>query len=149
MQLKFSILLSDRSFKRFFSILVFVFGCAITTHAGGPYKTLLWEITGNGMQKPSYLYGTMHVSNKVAFYLGSPFFKALSSVDKVALELDPEPWFDKVLNSEMNKLRQGRFRSRYNTSYLRGTDSWNAMDGTFKYDTDFKLRIQNIFKKRI
>lgn len=47
---------------------------------------LMWEITGKGMTKPSYVYGTMHVSEKVAFHLGDPFFKALKSVDIVALE---------------------------------------------------------------
>lgn len=30
-------------------------------------KTLLWEISGNGLQKPSYLYGTMHVRDRRAF----------------------------------------------------------------------------------
>ena len=33
------------------------------------YQGLLWEITGNGLEKTSYLYGTMHVSRKIAFNL--------------------------------------------------------------------------------
>ena len=37
------------------------------------YQSLLWEITGNGLDKPSYLYGTMHVSKKVAFRLDDVF----------------------------------------------------------------------------
>lgn len=49
---------------------------------------LLWQITGNGLQKPSYVYGTMHVSQKIAFHLGDSFFIALSSCDMVALEQD-------------------------------------------------------------
>ena len=32
------------------------------------YPSLLWEITGNGMSKPSYLFGTMHVSSKMVFH---------------------------------------------------------------------------------
>ena len=31
------------------------------------YPSLLWEITGNGLTKPSYLFGTMHVSSKLVF----------------------------------------------------------------------------------
>ena len=49
------------------------------------YQGLLWEISGNGLDKPSYLYGTMHVSKKVAFHLSDTFFIALKNVDKVAL----------------------------------------------------------------
>ncbi len=32
-------------------------------------KSLLWEISGNGLETTSYLYGTMHVSKKIAFRL--------------------------------------------------------------------------------
>src|SRR5690606_21527821 len=54
------------------------------------YKGLLWEISGKGMKKPSYLYGTMHVSNKIAFHLTDTFFIALKNCDMVALEINPE-----------------------------------------------------------
>jgi uncharacterized protein YbaP (TraB family) len=33
------------------------------------YQSLLWEISGNGLKKPSFLYGTMHVSDKLVFNL--------------------------------------------------------------------------------
>ena len=56
------------------------------------YNSLLWQITGNGLSKPSYLFGTMHVSNKMAFHLSDSFYYALKSVDAVALELNPELW---------------------------------------------------------
>lgn len=55
---------------------------------------LLWEISGNGTTKPSYLYGTMHVSNKVAFNLSDTFFLGLKNADKIALESDPSTWMD-------------------------------------------------------
>ncbi|MCU0422033.1 MAG: TraB/GumN family protein [Bacteroidia bacterium] len=57
-------------------------------------KGLLWEISGKGMTKPSYLYGTMHVSSKLAFNLSDSFFIALKNVDKVALESTPENWLE-------------------------------------------------------
>ena len=56
------------------------------------YNSLLWEITGNGLTRPSYLFGTMHVSNKLAFHLSDSFYYALKNVDAVALELNPELW---------------------------------------------------------
>lgn len=58
------------------------------------YPSLLWEITGNGMKKPSYLIGTMHVSSKMAFNLPDSFYIAVRSAQVVALETNPETWQD-------------------------------------------------------
>jgi len=54
------------------------------------YPTLLWEITGNGLIKPSYLFGTMHVSSKLVFHLSDSFYLGIKNSDVVALELDPQ-----------------------------------------------------------
>jgi uncharacterized protein YbaP (TraB family) len=70
------------------------------------YQGLLWEITGNGLSRPSYLFGTMHVSNKLAFHLADSFFTAIKNVDMVALETNPANWQDdysKLNNSGNNK----------------------------------------------
>lgn len=60
------------------------------------YPARLWEITGNGLKQPSYLYGTMHVSKKLAFNLGDTFYRALNSVDVVALELAIDSWLSNI-----------------------------------------------------
>jgi uncharacterized protein YbaP (TraB family) len=44
------------------------------------------------MTKPSYLFGTMHVSDKLAFHLGDSFYNAMKNVEVVALETNPENW---------------------------------------------------------
>ncbi len=56
------------------------------------YPSLLWEITGKGMKKPSYLIGTMHVSSKLAFHLPDSFYHAIRQSEVVALETNPETW---------------------------------------------------------
>jgi len=58
------------------------------------YQGLLWEISGNGLTRPSYLFGTMHVSNKLAFHLADSFYNAIKNVDVVALETNPANWQD-------------------------------------------------------
>lgn len=58
------------------------------------YQGLLWEISGNGLSRPSYLFGTMHVSNKLAFHLADSFYNAIKNVDVVALETNPANWQD-------------------------------------------------------
>ncbi|MEP6675512.1 MAG: TraB/GumN family protein [Ferruginibacter sp.] len=66
----------------------------------GKYPGLLWEITGNGMKKPSYLFGTMHVSSKMAFHLGDSFYIALNNVAVVAIETKPEIWQQKLFEND-------------------------------------------------
>lgn len=82
-------------------------------------KSLLWEITGNGLTQPSYIYGTMHVSDRIAFHLTDSFFIALHSADVIALESNPETWIendfgnpDKSDNNTYSESSYG-FRSDY------------------------------------
>lgn len=80
--------------NRFFKILVifvllFLSG---TSFAQKKHQGLLWEITGNGLSSPSYLYGTMHVSNKLAFNVSDSFYICLKNVEGVALESSPADW---------------------------------------------------------
>jgi uncharacterized protein YbaP (TraB family) len=56
------------------------------------YPSLLWEISGNGLKKPSYLFGTMHVSSKIAFNLADSFYLGIRNANVVALETNPESW---------------------------------------------------------
>ncbi|WP_339622776.1 TraB/GumN family protein [uncultured Winogradskyella sp.] len=80
----------------------FIILLTLTSFAQQKYQSLLWEITGNGLTQPSYLYGTMHVSKKVAFRLDDVFYKALKASDVIALESDPTTWpafnYDMMLN---------------------------------------------------
>lgn len=57
-------------------------------------NSLLWEISGNGLSKTSYLYGTMHVSKKIAFRLDDVFYEALDKSEVIALESDPNTWLE-------------------------------------------------------
>lgn len=58
------------------------------------YQGLLWEISGNGLNTPSYLYGTMHVSNKLAFNVSDSFYLCLNRVEGIALESSPADWME-------------------------------------------------------
>lgn len=76
---------------KFYLSFVFLF-CTSILLSQEQKQSLLWEISGNGMEKPSYLYGTMHVSKKVAFRLDDVFFEALAAAETIALESDPTTW---------------------------------------------------------
>lgn len=63
-------------------------------------KSIFWELTPKGGGKSSYLYGTMHVSKKVAFRLSDKFYDAIKQSDVVALESNPETWNEELEKSE-------------------------------------------------
>ncbi|MBY0486509.1 MAG: TraB/GumN family protein [Flavobacteriaceae bacterium] len=67
-------------------------------------KSLFWEISGNGLTKKSYLYGTMHVNEKVSYHLSDAFFKNLLAADMVGNESDPETWVDIVELMKNNEI---------------------------------------------
>ena len=56
------------------------------------YQSLFWEISGNGLAKKSYMYGTMHVSDKVSYHLSDTFFEKLLASDFIANESEPNTW---------------------------------------------------------
>ncbi|MBK9339118.1 MAG: TraB/GumN family protein [Lewinellaceae bacterium] len=74
-------------------------------------KGLLWEVSGNGIAKNGYLYGTMHVPEKMAFNLSDSFFVALHAVDVVALETDHDRWqaFSEILDGQANEIFGGGY----------------------------------------
>jgi hypothetical protein len=51
-------------------------------------KTLLWKITGNGIKKPSYLFGTIHMISAEDYFLSKPSQKALSKSKRLVTEID-------------------------------------------------------------
>jgi uncharacterized protein len=51
-------------------------------------NALLWEITGKGLTKPSYIYGTIHLIPKSDFFLTDATKKALNESQKVMFEIN-------------------------------------------------------------
>lgn len=64
-------------------LLGFVFGL---TQAQTNEKSLLWKISGNGLPKPSYLFGTIHITCDAT--LPEKVKAALDKTDQLCLELD-------------------------------------------------------------
>jgi uncharacterized protein YbaP (TraB family) len=81
----------------------FLFGMLLfrATHAQDA-KSLLWKIEGNGLEKPSYLYGTIHAICKDDFFLTEAVKKAQSETALTVLELDmDDPQFMQKMQMHM------------------------------------------------
>src|SRR6187399_2574388 len=77
------------------------------------YPSLFWEISGKGLKKPSYLFGTMHVSSKMAFHLADSFYLGIRNADVVALETNPESWQEDMSKYEMGGNGYENYRNPY------------------------------------
>ncbi len=70
---------------------------------GKSEKTLLWKVSGNGLQKASYLFGTIHMLCKQDAFLGAKLTEAIQKSDKVYLELDMDNLFEMM--GALNKMK--------------------------------------------
>ena len=69
-------------------------------------NTLLWRITGNGLDKPSYLFGTMHLQDKRLFNFGDSVYKGLESVEGFAIEIDFKEYLDSMFMSGVRRAEE-------------------------------------------
>ncbi|GAA3760181.1 TraB/GumN family protein [Flavobacterium ginsengiterrae] len=68
-------------------------------------NSLLWEVSGNGLSKPSYLYGTIHMICSSDYFLTDKTKKAFESSEKLMLEIN---FSDPKEMSEMRQLAMGK-----------------------------------------
>jgi uncharacterized protein len=74
--------------------------CLMSYVATAQEKSLLWEISGNGLSKSSYLYGTIHLICPKDFFLSDSTKAAFGKAEQVYLELDMD---DPTLMGKMMK----------------------------------------------
>lgn len=68
-------------------------------------NSLLWEISGKELSKPSYLYGTIHMIDKDDYFLTDATKVAFDKSEKVAFEINMEEMSDmSVIFSLMGKI---------------------------------------------
>lgn len=91
--------------SRIFALLM----CAILALGWAPElqadNSLLWRISGNGLEKNSYLYGTFHVADERAFHFNDSVATAFYSCEALALEVHFDsvavPMLEMFLGGEM------------------------------------------------
>lgn len=79
--------------RHYFYLFLFAFIFISTDNLSAQDKnnqTLLWRIQKEGVKKPSFLFGTMHVSDKKAFNFQDSLYFYLEQVEAFALEFNPD-----------------------------------------------------------
>ncbi|NIG57149.1 TraB/GumN family protein [Chitinophaga sp. Cy-1792] len=90
-----------------------------------PANTLLWKISGNGLQKPSYLFGTYHMLCENDFIIRDKVKKALESADAFVLETD-------VIHPAALQQVQLSFLSDTPQTKRLSKETWNEVDTILK-----------------
>ena len=101
---------------------------------------LLWEISGNGLEQPSYLYGTIHLADKRAFEFSDSVLLKLESVDAFAMELLPNDimqfMFEEIMTYDPYN------EKRWKTEI--GEERYKQLDEWIKSEVHFSLANINI-----
>ncbi|MCW3124580.1 MAG: TraB family protein [Bacteroidetes bacterium] len=79
--------ISARSFQLAFCLML---GLTVSFSVSAQYHSLCWRISGHDLRQPSYIYGTMHVSDKRVFNFSPKVMKAFEGAKAYAMELDPD-----------------------------------------------------------
>jgi uncharacterized protein YbaP (TraB family) len=114
-------------------ILIAILFVCFTQAQEKKYQSLLWEISGNGLQKKSYVYGSMHVSEKVSYHLSDAFFKHLMEADFIANESEPTTWSDLYSvfgGMYANNYGYGAFYTNFYINELKKEDLYPMFRGT-------------------
>lgn len=101
-------------------------------------KSLLWKISGNGIEKPSYLFGTIHATCEVNF--DEATLKALDETKQMYLEIDLD---DPNLQALMMK---GMYMKDNKTisSFLNEEDN-KIVDAFLKENTGMSIKLVDRF----
>lgn len=84
---------------KYFSFFLFVTLLSLTINAQELENSLLWKISGNDLEQPSYLFGTIHMTCDAT--LDDRVIKALDETSLIVLELDLD---DPAMQMNMMKL---------------------------------------------
>lgn len=120
---------------------LFVFCTMLSNAQDDKSNSLLWEISGNGLQQPSYLFGTIHMICKKDFFLSDVVKEKFTSSKQIYLELDMD---DPQLQVNMMRLMQLPAGESLKTKF--GEKSSGKIDSFLNKEMSMRLAVFDRFK---
>lgn len=100
-------------------------------------KSLLWEITGNNLQKPVYIYGTMHLLCAQDAVLSKNLQQIIKGSDEIFLEIDMDD-----MGEMLNGLSKATMRNDTSLSDLYTNDEYERVKKFFDdHNMGFQLQM--------
>ena len=111
--------------------LVLLLAFCVNSLFGQPqYPSYLWEITSNAYDKPSYLFGTAHTTNKESFVLPDSLYYGIMQTDAFAVEID----MDTMMLTLIQMLTdQGHDFWQFDSLRLDDKDNENSAGNSFNF----------------
>ncbi len=105
-------------------------------------KALLWKISGNGLEQPSWLFGTIHMIGKDDFFLGDSTRAAIEAADRVVFEIDMAEMTD--LFTQLGLLREAFMKDNLTLRDLLSDEDYALVKEHFR-----KMGLPLIFFERM
>ena len=120
-------------------ILFFTLFISLFSNAQELEKSLLWKISGNGLKKHSYLFGTIHLTCDTS--LDENTLNALEATEQLYLELDMD---DKSIQMQMMKLMMMKDGAKLST--LLSPEDFKILDEFLKKNLNMSAKMFDSFK---
>lgn len=120
-------------------LLLFTLFISLFSNAQELEKSLLWKISGNGLKKPSYLFGTIHLTCDSS--LDANTLNALEATEQLYLELDMD---DKSIQMQMMKLMMMKDGAKLST--LLSPEDFKILDEFMKKNLNMSAKMFDSFK---
>ncbi|WP_035693456.1 TraB/GumN family protein [Flavobacterium sasangense] len=120
-------------------LLLFTIFISLFSNAQELEKSLLWKISGNGLNKPSYLFGTIHLTCDTS--LDANTLNALEATEQLYLELDMD---DKSIQMKLMKLMMMKDGAKLST--LLSPEDFKILDEFMKKNLNMSAKLFDSFK---
>lgn len=115
--------------------ILFALCVLVSFSLSAQYNSLLWKISGNGLKKPSYLFGTMHTADARVFNFSDSLMPFFNESKAYAMELDPSTAFNYSL---LSKLMMGK---EYSLKKMVPETEYAFLDSIVKQQTGFSAKL--------
>lgn len=113
--------------KWMIGVLIVLFSMNASAQSSG--SSLLWEISGNGLAKPSYLYGTFHMLCANDYAISETIRQKLLSTQQLYLEVDiTKPGVQQELMTQM-KFSESSLDKELGTDFQQVDQAFQAITG--------------------
>jgi len=105
-------------------------------------KSLLWEITGNDLEKPSYLFGTIHMIGKEDYIFNEVMQEAFDEAERVTFEIKLDDMMD--MSSQMSLMMKAFMNDGKTLQDLLSEEEYSLVETHFE-----KMGLPLVFLERL
>lgn len=133
------------------AITFLITSCKSTATVSGPPKVkdlyevgankLLWEISGNGLKQPSYLFGTIHIIGSNDFFWPAGTKEKLAEAEKLVLEVNMDE-----MSNPMTLFQKAKMKDGQTLDQLLSKKDYNNLNTFFQENVGMGLGMFNSFQ---